>query len=1012
MKKCNDLKPLQSTKKMNFVNQRIIQHYHLNQYKKLPIMKRFFLFLTFCVMLGFSNSASATHYIGSELYYFDLGNNQYQIHYVFYTDCNGIAPGLTAPIEVSSSCATTNILTLNKNVALSGDVQTTCSSVQSSCNGGSATGILRTHYSATVTLNPCSDWIMSFTSCCRNGMLSNLSNPSSQGFYVEATLDNSTGITNNSPNINSTEPIFFGCVNDTLQDVIEAFEADGDSLVFSLTPCLNSASGTPVNYAIGLSGTSPLNNGFVNIDPSTGVLTAYTTVAQSAAICIKIEEYRNGTKISEVMRDYHLTVTNCTNEAPSLYTINGGNPTTNSQHIVAIGQILTIDFYVQDSEVLAGTQTLTDSLFTNLNASIVNNGNGNFTLTYQPTATLEIGHHDLVILVKDDNCPMIGQNSFTIGIDVVSLPFIDAIDDIYSGFSNQQISGNFLLNDLSSDPLIANTTPDVTPLNGSVTILTNGGFTYIPSNNFVGIDSFRYVVCNQNLLCDTATVYLNIQPLPTIDAVNDAVTMYAEETITLNLFANDTTNGSMTLGSYFINPTDGTGSIDANGNLTFTAGQATVMQYQTTINYQICNGSVCDNAIVFITVLVTNTFTDTIILGESYPSYDCFSSVVTFVTDTLDNAVMTFPNGGSCFDLYGDYLGTDTTALTSISEKKIYQITVVNGVWPGDTDDDALVNNVDLLNIGLAYNAVGVPRSQQSIQWNGYLANDWGTTFAGTNLDYKHADANGDGMVDANDTMAIVQNWGLTYNKNGGRNGASVYLETDSMTIINDSIAYIPIMLGTMQQPVSNIYGMAFTINYSSGLVRDSSVMVHFDPSWLGVNNQNMISIGKDFYNNELMEVAVTRIDGNNISGSGQVGRMCFTIQDDIIRGVDSLFTFDITNITAIDNNNTTVDLQGEESEVHWERIIEIANNTQKVDLSTYVNIYPNPTTDYLTISAKAVTIESVEIYDLTGRRVLSEFSWNNSNQLDISELNEGFYIVHIKTNLGIWNEKIMVVKP
>ena len=39
---------------------------------------------------------------------------------------------------------------------------------------------------------------------------------------------------------------------------------------------------------------------------------------------------------------------------------------------------------------------------------------------------------------------------------------------------------------------------------------------------------------------------------------------------------------------------------------------------------------------------------------------------------------------------------------------------------------------------------------QVSTAWTAQAATDWGQTFA-SSVDYKHADCNGDGIVDAND---------------------------------------------------------------------------------------------------------------------------------------------------------------------------------------------------------------------------------------------------------------------
>ncbi|MGB1120535.1 MAG: T9SS type A sorting domain-containing protein, partial [Saprospiraceae bacterium] len=474
---------------------------------------------------------------------------------------------------------------------------------------------------------------------------------------------------------------------------------------------------------------------------------------------------------------------------------------------------------------------------------------------------------------------------------------------------------------------------------------------------------------------------------------------------------NDLSSSNISINSTPIsNPSNGVIVINTDGSFTYTPNQS--FTGLDSLKYEAFISNLFDTATVYIniqpTIIPTLNISDTIVLGESYPNYYCLTDSATYVSDTLNNAVLTFVND-SCFTIYGDYLGTDTVTLASANEVVNFYITVVNGVWPGDTDDDALVNNVDLLNIGLAYNTVGVPRSSQSIQWNGYLADDWSMTFP-NGLNAKYADANGDGTINANDTMAIVQNWGLTYNKNGGGNGVTIYLETAALTITNDSIITIPIMLGNAQSPVSSIYGLAFSVTYNWELVKDGTAYISFDSTWLGTN-QNMIAIQKDFYNNEIIEAAVTRIDGNNVNGFGQIGTLGFTIQDDIIRGGDSLFSFNVLNIQAVESDASTVDLQGQNQDIYWQTLIDIANNTQNVNLSNDINIYPNPATDFLNIETKGLQIETIEIYDLTGRQILQNQNLIN-NKLEISTLSNGFYIVHIKTNLGVWNEKIMVVKP
>ena len=85
-------------------------------------------------------------------------------------------------------------------------------------------------------------------------------------------------------------------------------------------------------------------------------------------------------------------------------------------------------------------------------------------------------------------------------------------------------------------------------------------------------------------------------------------------------------------------------------------------------------------------------------------------------------------------------------------------------VWPGDTDTNKVVNNFDLLNIGLAFDSVGPSRFGGSLSWIGQAVEDWSQSTPNTNVNFKHADTDGNGMVNSDDTLAISQNWGLMHN--------------------------------------------------------------------------------------------------------------------------------------------------------------------------------------------------------------------------------------------------------
>ena len=83
-------------------------------------------------------------------------------------------------------------------------------------------------------------------------------------------------------------------------------------------------------------------------------------------------------------------------------------------------------------------------------------------------------------------------------------------------------------------------------------------------------------------------------------------------------------------------------------------------------------------------------------------------------------------------------------------------------VWPGDTNNDGIVDERDVLPVGVYWRITGPPRSchspQRETSWQAHSATVW-TPEAAT-----YADANGDGIVDGRDILAIGLNWHKTHN--------------------------------------------------------------------------------------------------------------------------------------------------------------------------------------------------------------------------------------------------------
>ena len=211
---------------------------------------------------------------------------------------------------------------------------------------------------------------------------------------------------------------------------------------------------------------------------------------------------------------------------------------------------------------------------------------------------------------------------------------VTAFNDINATLKNTAVTGNLLTNDMSGSSMTAATTPFANPLHGTLSIATNGSYTYTPTAGFVGQDVAQYIVCNVAGLCDTASVFFNVVDIPIAGintaptAQNDNAISYVNMSVTGNVLTNDIDHEGNTL---TVNPvplsntTNGTLVLNSNGTYTYTPN--TGFTGTDSFQYIVCdNGSPskCDTASVAIEVLNITTGTSNlppIANDDSYLTY-------------------------------------------------------------------------------------------------------------------------------------------------------------------------------------------------------------------------------------------------------------------------------------------------------------------------------------------------------------------------------------------------------
>ncbi len=87
-----------------------------------------------------------------------------------------------------------------------------------------------------------------------------------------------------------------------------------------------------------------------------------------------------------------------------------------------------------------------------------------------------------------------------------------------------------------------------------------------------------------------------------------------------------------------------------------------------------------------------------------------------------------------------------------------------------------------------------------------------------------------------------------------------------------------------------------------------------------------------------------------------------------------------------------------------------VAGINQVTGINNQVNIYPNPSTGNFIIETNSPEKQTLHIYDINGKLVLTQ-SVNGRTNVDASSLTEGVYNISIISNEGVVNRRLIIVK-
>lgn len=385
---------------------------------------RILFFVAFFISLAFlgQQKAFATHAAGSDIKYRSLGGNQYEIEVTFYRDCGGVAEPADITVNCKSVSGSSNFNVTCTKVTPGNGIEITvpCVSSNSTCNGGTTTGIRKWIYRGTVTLpSQRADWVFSYNICCRNCSITTISNPcaSNSVLYIEATLNNILAQGNSSPSF-SNIPIAFVCIGQPFNYNHGVIDANGDSLKYELIAPKTSATNN-VSFISPASVTTPIASSTpFALNSVTGDFNFTPSQLQIGVMAIRVKEYRNGQLIGSVIRDMQIYTQTCSNNLPTITGING---TTNFSATICPGQSYCFTVSSADLDASQVVTMTTNNGIPGASYTITGGNRPTLTFCWTPTnADISLNPKTFTVTVRDNACPNNGIQTYSFNIFVPS----------------------------------------------------------------------------------------------------------------------------------------------------------------------------------------------------------------------------------------------------------------------------------------------------------------------------------------------------------------------------------------------------------------------------------------------------------------------------------------------------------------------------------------------------------------------------------------------------------------
>ncbi|TOJ29639.1 RTX toxin, partial [Vibrio parahaemolyticus] len=458
----------------------------------------------------------------------------------------------------------------------------------------------------------------------------------------------------------------------------------------------------PVNDAptIKVDAVESITEDAVSIDTVVAALTVRDTDTPEDQLTVSLENNSNGyfVLVGDEVKLTQAGVDAVNNDELNLKDLtisasvsDGVNPTANDSDSLVVNRVNdapTVENAIADQVLSEDFATYTidlNEVFKDTDSSLEFSVSGNNSIqisivsgvaTITPTADWN-GKETITFTAKDPSGESVSQTvNFTVA------PVVDIEADSTNVVEDTPTIINVLGNDtFEGKDKVVSLDAENGPKNGTVIVNNDGTVTYTPNDNYVGKDTFTYIVTSGGV-SESTTVEVNVTPVNDAPVAKDDIATTQEDTaVTIDVLPNDTDVDGDKLSIQSASVPEAQGKVEiVDGKLVFTPAEN--FNGDAEITYTVTDGALTDQATVKVTVNAVNDtpvvesniadqalaedFTPyTIDLNTAFSDVDNVDGELTFSVSGNSNIQVAIVNGIATITPTADWNGSETLTFTA-----------------------------------------------------------------------------------------------------------------------------------------------------------------------------------------------------------------------------------------------------------------------------------------------------------------------------------------------------------